>query len=110
MRPLQDQCEPTPYEDLAEMVKHDTGKTIDELFSEFKREPIGVASLAQVHYARLRESGEEVAVKLQHPHLDEFCEIDMKMVEATLGASQPALRRVTNIQLTYRRLGKTLVP
>ncbi|KAI0035885.1 ABC1-domain-containing protein [Vararia minispora EC-137] len=85
MRPLQDQCEPTMYEALEPMVVHDTGRTIEELFSEFEREPIGVASLAQVHRARLRGTGKLVAVKLQHPHLDEFCEIDMKMVEVTLG-------------------------
>lgn len=26
-----------------------------------------------------------MSVKLQHPHLAEFCDIDMKMVETTLG-------------------------
>jgi hypothetical protein len=29
-------------------------------------------------------------MQLQHPHLDEFCEIDMEMVEVTLGALPPS--------------------
>ena len=85
MRPLQDQCEPTAYEDLEKMFISDMGTSIAEYFEEFDPKPIGVASLAQVHVGRLKGSGERVAVKLQHPHLQEFCEIDMEMVEVSLG-------------------------
>ncbi|KAG9049939.1 hypothetical protein FS837_008525 [Tulasnella sp. UAMH 9824] len=77
MRPLQDQCTPSSYEALDAMVLHDTGKSIEELFVEFDPNPIGVASLAQVHIGRDRETGKKVAIKLQHPHLEEFAEIDM---------------------------------
>lgn len=94
MRPLQDQCLPSSYEALDAMVLHDTGKSIDELFIEFNPNPIGVASLAQVHVGRDRETGKKVAIKLQvnphkklrygqltvqlqqHPHLEEFAEIE----------------------------------
>ncbi|EKM54443.1 uncharacterized protein PHACADRAFT_258292 [Phanerochaete carnosa HHB-10118-sp] len=85
MRPLQDQCEPTPFEDIQQLFLSDIGRPLDEIFLEFNPEPVGVASLAQVHMARLRDTGQEVAVKLQHPHLDEFCNIDMEMVEVSLG-------------------------
>ncbi len=85
MRPLQDQCEPTPYEDLEKMFISDIGISISDYFDEFDPIPIGVASLAQVHVGKLKGSGERVAVKLQHPHLEEFCEIDMEMVEVSLG-------------------------
>lgn len=85
MRPLQDQCEPTPYEDLEKMFISDIGISISDYFDEFDPNPIGVASLAQVHVGKLKGSGERVAVKLQHPHLEEFCEIDMEMVEVSLG-------------------------
>ncbi|KAL1945968.1 hypothetical protein VTO73DRAFT_1970 [Trametes versicolor] len=85
MRPLQDQCEPTDYEDLERLFVSDMGLSISDYFEEFDPKPIGVASLAQVHVGRLRKSGERVAVKLQHPHLQEFCEIDMEMVEVSLG-------------------------
>ncbi|KNZ77750.1 ABC1 family protein C15C4.02 [Termitomyces sp. J132] len=85
MRPLQDQCEPTPYEFVDALFQTDMGMPLTEVFEEFDPTPIGVASLAQVHIAQHRETGKKVAVKLQHPHLAEFCDIDMKMVEVTLG-------------------------
>ncbi|EPQ57523.1 ABC1-domain-containing protein [Gloeophyllum trabeum ATCC 11539] len=85
MRPLQDQCEPTPYDDLEKLFLSDMGQTIEDIFDEFDPKPIGVASLAQVHVGRDKESGRRVAVKLQHPHLAEFCDVDMNMVEVALG-------------------------
>ena len=85
MRPLQDQCYPTPCEDIEKLFVMDIGKHIYELFDDFDPEPLGVASLAQVHSAKDKKTGKMVAVKLQHPHLQEFCEIDMNMVEVSLG-------------------------
>ncbi|KAF7782568.1 hypothetical protein Agabi119p4_1944 [Agaricus bisporus var. burnettii] len=85
MRPLQDRCEPTPYEDLEYLFKSDMGVSIEDLFEDFDPKPIGVASLAQVHVGKHKPSGRQVAVKLQHPHLAEFCDIDMEMVGVTLG-------------------------
>ncbi|KAF9227405.1 ABC1-domain-containing protein [Gyrodon lividus] len=85
MRPLQDKCDPTPYEDVEALFLSETGQPIGELFEDFDPVPIGVASLAQVHVGKHRRSGKKVAVKLQHPHLAEFCDIDMEMVEVTLG-------------------------
>ncbi|TFK75415.1 ABC1-domain-containing protein [Pluteus cervinus] len=84
MRPLQDQCEPTPYEALEQLFVMEMGAPISELFEDFDPDPIGVASLAQVHIGRHRKSGKRVAVKLQHPHLAEFCDIDMRMVEVSM--------------------------
>lgn len=63
MRPLQDQCEPTAYEDIERLIQTDLGGTIEELFVEFDPKPVGVASLAQVHVGRLRSGGKRVAVK-----------------------------------------------
>lgn len=64
---LQDQCEPTPYEAVNTMFQSDMGKSINELFVDFDPKPVGVASLAQVHVASLRETGEKVAVKVCRP-------------------------------------------
>lgn len=87
MRPLQDRCYPTPYEDLEGLFLADVGSHIYDLFDEFDPSPIGVASLAQVHVAREKQSGRRVAVKVQHPHLAEFCDVDMKTVEVSLRTS-----------------------
>ncbi|KAK6351694.1 hypothetical protein TWF718_004844 [Orbilia javanica] len=82
--PLQDKCPKSSMEDIDRMIQQDTGSTISELFSEFDEEPIGTASLAQVHRARLRESGEEVAVKLQHPSLAEWVPLDLALTRFAL--------------------------
>ncbi|KZO98931.1 ABC1-domain-containing protein [Calocera viscosa TUFC12733] len=78
MRPLQDQCPSTPIEEVEALFLADTGRTLNQLFTSFDPEPVGVASLAQVHMAVDRETGRKVAVKIQHPHLEEFAAVDIK--------------------------------
>jgi len=65
MRPLQDQCEPTAYEDIQRLFQDDIGVSIEDLFDEFDPSPIGVASLAQVHIGKHRLSRKYVAVKVR---------------------------------------------
>lgn len=77
--PLQDQCPVSGYSSIQEMVLSDTGKSLDDYFSEFDRRPIGTASLAQVHMATLKQTGERVAVKVQHPSLDEWAKLDLAL-------------------------------
>ncbi|GAA6050542.1 hypothetical protein JCM3770_005591 [Rhodotorula araucariae] len=78
MKPLQDQCFPTPLDELQELFLAETGAPMSFFFSSFDPEPIGVASLAQVHRAVDRESGRLVAVKCMHPDIEEFSAIDMR--------------------------------
>lgn len=77
MEPLQDKCFPSSMESIQALFLSDLGQPLTEIFSSFDLTPIGVASLAQVHKATLKQTGQEVAVKIQHPALNEFSEIDM---------------------------------
>ncbi|KAF4551791.1 ABC4-like protein [Elsinoe fawcettii] len=77
--PLQDKCPVSSFESVQKMVVQDTGKPLEEYFSDFNQRPIGAASLAQVHIAHLKDTGEEVAVKIQHPALDEWAEMDLAL-------------------------------
>lgn len=81
--PLQDKCPVSSFSSIEEMVKHDTGKRLDDYFSEFERRPIGAASLAQVHVATMKGTGEKVAVKVQHPTLDEWSKLDLALTRFT---------------------------
>lgn len=81
--PLQDKCPVTSYESIQEMVKHDTGHELEEYFQEFEEKPIGAASLAQVHIAKVKGTGERVAVKVQHPNLDEWAPLDLALTRFT---------------------------
>lgn len=51
-----------------------------ELFLSFDPEPLGVASLAQVHRATLK-NGKEVAVKVQHHYVRGNSKVDMATME-----------------------------
>lgn len=75
--PLQDKCPVSSFESVQEMVLKDTGHPLSHFFSEFDTAPIGAASLAQVHIATIRETGEKVAVKVQHPALDDWAALDL---------------------------------
>lgn len=57
------------------------GFQLDDVFLEFNPKPHGVASLAQVHEARLRENGEKVAVKIQHPKVKSRSVVDIATME-----------------------------
>lgn len=54
---------------------------VDELFSDFSPRPIGAASLAQVHRARLKATGAIVAVKVQHPNVKPHSTVDTITME-----------------------------
>ncbi|KAI8813993.1 ABC1 family-domain-containing protein [Cladochytrium replicatum] len=81
MRVLQDRAKQSSLQEIESLFKTDMGvDAINDMFSEFDPNPIGVASLAQVHRATLRATGQEVAVKIQHPSLETFTPIDIRTV------------------------------
>ncbi|KAF2035532.1 ABC1-domain-containing protein [Setomelanomma holmii] len=84
--PLQDKCPVSSYESIQEMVLKDTGHDIFDFFSDFQEQPIGAASLAQVHIATVRETGQKVAVKVQHPALDEWAKLDLALTSFTFSS------------------------
>ncbi|RDA87189.1 hypothetical protein CP533_6920 [Ophiocordyceps camponoti-saundersi (nom. inval.)] len=81
--PLQDQCPVSSFESIQNMFRRDTGKELCDYFSEFDQEPIGAASLAQVHLATIKDSGRRVAVKVQHPDLQTWAPLDLALTKFT---------------------------
>lgn len=77
MVPLQDECPESSFDDIRTMFEHDTGVKMKDYFSEFEEKPIGTASLAQVHIARLKSDNSRVAVKVEHPSLAKFVPLDV---------------------------------
>jgi ubiquinone biosynthesis protein len=61
---LQDRVPPMSAEDVDAILREELALPPDEVFAEFDMEPLGSASIAQVHRAVL-EDGTEVAVKIQ---------------------------------------------
>lgn len=77
---LQDRAKPVPFEVAKRTIEAEFGRPWTEVFSEFDREPIAAASLAQVHRAIDRE-GREVAVKIQYPHLAAQMHADLAVIQ-----------------------------
>src|SRR5438045_494156 len=65
---LQDDVGPIPLEQVESTIETELGARLSKLFDFFDPEPLGTASLGQVHGARLR-GGREVVVKVQRPHI-----------------------------------------
>ncbi|HEX8948913.1 MAG TPA: AarF/UbiB family protein [Dissulfurispiraceae bacterium] len=76
---LQDKVPPHDYEGIRAQLVAAFGKSPEEVFAAFEREPIAAASLGQVHRAVLRD-GQTVAVKIQYPEIEGIIETDIRML------------------------------
>ena len=65
---LQDDVDPIPYSEVQRIVEEELKTRISKLFESFETEPLGSASLGQVHAASLRD-GRSVVVKVQRPNI-----------------------------------------
>ena len=79
--PMLQQAPKTKYEDVKTIVEAELGKPLEEIYSEFDKEPIASASLGQVHRAKLRSTGEQVAVKVQHMWIKEQVPGDLRLIQ-----------------------------
>ena len=79
LRKLQEEVPPFPYEQVQQILEQELGAPFEELFAEFDPEPLGSASLSQVHAARLL-TGQKVAVKVQRPEVAELIETDLAVM------------------------------
>jgi predicted unusual protein kinase regulating ubiquinone biosynthesis (AarF/ABC1/UbiB family) len=76
---LQDQLPPFPNNIAFAIIEAELDRTVDEAYAEISPAPVAAASLGQVYRARLR-TGEEVAVKVQRPHLLPTLTLDLYLM------------------------------
>jgi ubiquinone biosynthesis protein len=69
LRVLQDKLPPFETNIAKRMVSEELGMAVDDIFTDFSP-PVAAASIAQVHKAKLAETGEEVAVKVLRPGIE----------------------------------------
>jgi ubiquinone biosynthesis protein len=74
---LQDDVSPIPYSDVEAVIEKELGGRISKLFASFETEPLGSASLGQVHGAELRD-GRAVVIKVQRPGIREILADDIE--------------------------------
>ena len=82
---LRDNTPVTPFEEIRKVIEGELGQPLEEVYSEFNEEPLGSASIGQVYKATLKDSGMEVAVKVQKPGIREVIEPDVKILNRLAG-------------------------
>ena len=67
---LQDDLPPAPFHLIRQTIEQSFGAPLESLYSKFDEEPVGAASIAQVHRA-ITTDGREVAVKVLRPGIED---------------------------------------
>ncbi len=75
---LESATEPLPWPEIEPALREALGERLDEL--EVEPEAIAAASLAQVHRATIRDSGETIVLKVQYPGLADVIDSDFDAV------------------------------
>ncbi|RME71048.1 MAG: AarF/ABC1/UbiB kinase family protein [Verrucomicrobia bacterium] len=95
LRKLQDRVAVQPREAMEPVLRAGLPRPPEEIFSEFDETPVASASLAQVYFARLRDTGAAVAVKVQRPGIRATIEADFEILE---WFAHQAHRRVSELR------------
>merc|ERR1719440_672589 len=82
------------------MVEQELGLPLDEIFEEFDQDAAAAASLAQVYRAKLRETGEIVAVKVQRPGVQALVSKDLYVLRRAAEIYQGLIKRFAPQQRT----------
>lgn len=67
---LQDALPPESFDDILHAIEQGLERPVDQMFSHIDPEPVGAASIAQVHRA-ITTDGRQVAVKVLRPGIEE---------------------------------------
>jgi ubiquinone biosynthesis protein len=78
---LRADADPMPYETVLDVLAREYGRPVDELFENIDPKPLGSASLAQVHRAKLA-TGEDVAIKVQRPGVRQTMAQDVSIMRS----------------------------
>src|SRR6266496_194630 len=78
---LQDEVPAEPFSHVVSVIEEELGKPIDQIFSYVESKATAAASLGQVHKAVLVSTGEEVAVKVQRPNIDQLVRMDLNSLK-----------------------------
>ncbi|RKY17065.1 MAG: hypothetical protein DRQ55_16640 [Planctomycetota bacterium] len=107
---LQSDVPPFPVEQVRAVVKSELGRNPRDAFSTFDQEPLGSASLAQVHRATLAD-GSEVVVKVQRPDVQRMVMADLGNMEdlAQQAEHRVSLARTMNLSAMIHEFGDGVI-
>ena len=83
LKSLQSDSPALVFSEIEKILVHQLGREkVSEL--EIETKPIGTASMGQVHRARIRSTGELIALKVQYPGVGEAIESDLKALRSIM--------------------------
>lgn len=90
---LQDDVPPFPDSVAFAIMEEQLGRPLEQVFSSISERPVAAASLGQVYKAVLRDTGEEVAVKVQRPGVEPTILRDLLIFRTLAGGFNAVARR-----------------
>ena len=81
---LRTEVRPLPFETILQIIKQELGRPFSQIFKKVEPQPLGSASIAQVHAATLLD-GRKVVVKVQRPAIHEMMENDIRLMRRASG-------------------------
>ncbi|MFP6641546.1 MAG: AarF/UbiB family protein, partial [Myxococcota bacterium] len=99
---LRDRVPPMPPEICRSVIEEDLGAPLSDLFLSFDPQPLGAASIAQAHRARLPD-GSEVVVKVQYPWIRSSLHADLRSLRVIARAWLGGKRKTGDL-LDWARL------
>merc|ERR1711871_1073935 len=93
-----DDAPPIPFLVVKKTVEQSLGRRLSTTFASFDREPLATASVAQVHAATLRGTGERVVVKVIKPGVADSLIADLAFLNGAarlLEAVAPETKRIS---------------
>lgn len=98
---LQNNTHPLPITDIRDIIQAQLNQPLDTIFNYIEAQPIGSASIAQVHRATLT-SGEQVAIKVKRPGIESTVTADLRIlnhIAQLLESEIPESRRYYPVQM-----------
>ncbi|KJY67478.1 ubiquinone biosynthesis regulatory protein kinase UbiB [Vibrio nigripulchritudo] len=108
---LQDQVASFDGQLAKEQMEKALGGSLDNWFTDFDITPLASASIAQVHTAKLKESGREVVLKIIRPDIKPVIDADLKLMyrmAKIVAKVLPEARRLKPVEVV-REYEKTLL-
>ena len=95
---LRENAEPMPFATVLEVLEAQYARPLSTIFAQIDEEPLGSASVAQVHRATL-VSGEVVAIKVQRPHVRETMAQDIEVLRSLIDHLTPFFKSLQVMDL-----------
>lgn len=93
LKTLQDQVPPFDTAIAKQILQDEWGASTESILIDMSPEPVAAASLGQVYKARLRSTGQQVAIKVLRPNIEGKIALDMHILRELA----PIVKRIFNV-------------